>query len=227
LRPIYRCRVCGAYTEEPVHCGRPAELLMTGEQRLRLSKLMTTLLRHLPHEAGLKLDGGGWVSIDELVRGIRERWRNRHLYQWVKRDHILAVALIDPKGRFQLDLERGRIRAAYGHTIRVELGYRPLERGEMPPVLYHGTTVDRLGSIMREGLKPMRRIMVHLTTDPQTALETGRRHGPNVILLAVDTGCLQKHGIPVYRASSITYLTPHVPPDCIRRAETPTRRQGG
>jgi putative RNA 2'-phosphotransferase len=224
LKPIYRCRVCGAFTEEPVHCGQPAEMFMTGEQRLRLSKLMTTLLRHLPHEAGLKLDREGWVSIDELVHGIREKWRNRHLYRWVTRDHVLAVALLDPKGRFQVDLEKGRIRAAYGHTIRVELGYKPLKPSEMPPVLYHGTTADKLGSIMREGLKPMRRIMVHLTIDPQTAIETGRRHGSNVVLLTVDTGCLQKNNIPVYKASDVVYLAPRVPPQCIKEGKPVSQR---
>ncbi len=216
MKPIYKCRVCGAYTEEPVHCGKPAQLLMTGEQRLRLSKLMTTLLRHLPHEAGLKLDGQGWVSIDELVRGIRLRWRNRHLYSWVTREHVVAVALLDPKGRFQLDLERGRIRAAYGHTVRVDLGYEPLKPSELPARLYHGTIAENLPSIMREGLKPMRRLMVHLTQDIETAVETGRRHGRNVVVLEVDPDCLTRHGIPVYRASSIIYLAPRVPPDCIK-----------
>ncbi|ABM81198.1 RNA 2'-phosphotransferase [Hyperthermus butylicus] len=215
MKPVYRCRVCSAYTEEPVHCGRPAEPLMTGEQRLRLSKLMTTLLRHLPHEAGLRLDPQGWVGIDELVRGIRERWRNRHLYQWVTRDHVIAVALLDPKGRFQLDLARGRIRAAYGHTVRVELGYRPLSMDELPDKLYHGTVAENLASILSEGLKPMRRLMVHMTTDYSSAVETGRRHGPNVVVLVIDPRCLAKHGIPVYRASDTIYLAPSVPPNCI------------
>ncbi len=216
MKPVYRCRVCGAYTEDPIHCGRPAQLLMNGSQRLRLSKLVSALLRHIPWEAGLKPDPQGWVDVDELVRGIRERWRNRSAYQWVTREHIIALALLDPKGRFQLTPDHQKIRAAYGHSIRIQLGYKPLKPGEAPPTLLHGTTRSRLPSILREGLKPGRRLMVHMTPFLEDAVETARRHGPDVVVLEIDTRCLYRHGIPVYRASNRVYLAPHVPPDCIR-----------
>jgi len=216
LKPIYRCRVCGAYTEEPVHCGEPAELLLDPHRRLRLSKLMSALLRHIPGEAGLRLDEEGWVSVDELVRAIRERWRNREMYRWVRREHVEAVAMLDPKGRFQL--RDGRIRAAYGHSVRVRLGYEPLRPGEAPRILYHGTVERFLPSIMREGLKPGRRMMVHMTTRLSDAVETGRRHGGRVVVLVIDTVCLERHGVPVYRASETVYLAPRVPRECIRKA---------
>jgi len=48
VRPIFRCRVCGCFTEERGHCGVPAELLLNGHRRERLSKLMSGLLRHFP-----------------------------------------------------------------------------------------------------------------------------------------------------------------------------------
>ena len=224
MRPVYKCRVCGAYTEEPIHCGKPALMLMDGHRRLRLSKLVSALLRHIPWEAGIRLDERGWVSISELVKGIRERWRNRSLYQWVTEEHIVALALLDPKGRFQLSLDRKMIRAAYGHSIRVELGYKPLSPSEMPPVLLHGTTADKLKSILSQGLKPGRRIMVHLTPYIEDAVETARRHGSNVVVLEVDSQCLARNGVPVYRASNHVYLAPHVPPKCIRRVLRPSAR---
>ncbi len=212
MKPVYRCRVCGAYTEEPVHCGAPAELLMTGEQRLRLSKLVSFLLRHGPREACLEPDRYGWVRIRDLVRGIRECWRNRGAYQWVREEHILALAALDPKGRFEV--RDGMIRARYGHSIRVEYDYEPVE--SPPPRLYHGTPRRNLASILEKGLLPMKRRMVHLTLDPRDAVETGRRHGGPVVLLEVDTGCLRERGIPVYRAGKTVYMAPRVPPECIR-----------
>ncbi len=215
MKPIYKCRVCGAYTEEPIHCGKPAEMIMTGEQRLRLSKLMSFLLRHGPREAGLRLDEEGWVPVRELARAIRERWRNREQYWWVRPEHIVAVARLDPRGRFQLSPDEERIRASYGHTVRVRLGYRPLPQEELPPVLYHGTPRRNLASIMEKGLLPMKRMMVHLSADLETAAEVGRRHGQDIVILAVDTSCLTRKGVPVYRASSSIYLAPRVPPECI------------
>ncbi len=212
MKPVYKCRVCGAYTEEPVHCGRPALLLMDGSRRLKLSKLVSFLLRHGPREACLEPDEEGWVGIDELVRGIRECWRNREAYQWVTREHILALAALDPKGRFEV--RDGRIRARYGHSIPVVYRYEPVENP--PPVLYHGTLRRNLPSIAERGLLPMKRRMVHLSSDPRDAYETGRRHGPDVVVLEVDTGCLREKGIPVYRAGKTVYMAPRVPPECIR-----------
>ena len=48
LKPIYRCRVCGAFTEDQYHCGKQAELLLDPGSRVRLSKLMSGLLRYYP-----------------------------------------------------------------------------------------------------------------------------------------------------------------------------------
>lgn len=211
MRPIYRCRVCGAFTEERVHCGVEAVLLLDARRRVMLSKLMSGLLRHYPWEAGLRLRRGGWVRVEELVEGIRERWRNRELYGWVRREHVEAVALLDPKGRFEL--RDGWIRARYGHSVRVEIEY-PVA-SDPPPILYHGTSRDRVPSILARGLLPMKRLYVHLTRSMELALENARRHGAPIILL-VDTLCLRRHGIPVYRATDDIYLAPRVPSRCIR-----------
>lgn len=209
LKDIYKCMVCGRYVEEPIHCGRKAVLVLDMRRRVRLSKLMSGLLRHYPWEARLSIDKEGWVSIDELVKGIKNYWRNKELYQWVTREHIVAIALLDPKGRFEINGDR--IRARYGHSIDVKIEYTieyPIEK------LYHGTTTNKLASILREGLKPMKRRFVHMTTSYSDALENARRHGVPVVLM-VDVKCLEKHDIPVYKASKNIYLAPRVPPECI------------
>jgi putative RNA 2'-phosphotransferase len=187
---------------------------MTGRQRLMLSKLMSALLRHIPWEAGLRVDEEGWIHVDELVKGIRERWRNRALYSWVTRDHVIAVALLDPKGRFELSPNADRIRAVYGHSIRVRIKYRVEENP--PTQLYHATPKENVKSILSEGLKPMKRLYVHLALNPSDALEAGFRHGREVVLLSIDTRCLKAHGIPVLRASPRIFLVERVPPGCIK-----------
>ncbi len=218
MRPIYRCRGSGVFVEDPGECRDGAVLLLSPERRVRLSKLMSGLLRHFPWEAGLRLDGEGWVPVVELVRGIRERWRNREAYSWVTVEHVVAVALLDPKGRFQLSPDLRMIRAAYGHSreVGVRLGYRRLGPGEAPERLYHGTVSGRLPSILEKGLLPMRRVMVHLSSTVEDALEVARRHGGDPVVLVVDTRCLLGRGVPLYRASSRVYLAPWVPPDCLK-----------
>ena len=208
MRPIYRCRICSEFVEDNTHCGVYAELFLDSVRRVRLSKLLSGLLRHYPWEIGIDVDRDGWVDIDDLVYGIKTRWRNKELYQWVTKDHIIAVAKLDPKGRFEI--KGNLIRARYGHSIDVRIDYEIY----YPDTLYHGTSIDRLKSILRDGLKPMKRRFVHATTSVENALETGKRHGKPVIL-RIDVDCLRKHGIPVYRATRDIYLIPYVPRECI------------
>ncbi len=211
LKDIYRCRVCGKYVEEEFHCGVRAVPVLDSKRRLLLSKLMSGLLRHYPWEAGLRIDTEGWISIDELVRGIRERWRNKELYQWVTPEHIIAVALLDPKGRFEI--KNNKIRARYGHSIDIRINYEVVDSVD---VLYHGTSRDRVGRILLEGVKPMKRKYVHLTNCIEDAIETGRRHGHPVVLV-INIKCLKTKGMKVYRASNKVYLTEYIPPECIEK----------
>ncbi len=209
MRDIFKCRVCGRYVEDRIHCGRETILFLEASKRVSLSKLISGLLRHFPWEAGLRLDPHGWVSIDDLVRGIREKWRNRELYQWVRPEHVVAVALLDPKERFEL--RNNMIRARYGHSIDVSIDY---PRAVVKNLLYHGTSRDRVLKILVEGIKPMKRKYVHLTIDHDTAVETGGRHGEPVVL-KIDPFCLEDRGYTIFRATSKIYLVKYVPPECI------------
>ncbi|HDD33748.1 MAG: RNA 2'-phosphotransferase [Thermoprotei archaeon] len=214
VKPIYRCRVCGQLTEEETHCGKPCLLVLDPEKRVRLSKLLSGLLRHFPHTLGVKLDEEGFTkqTIEELADLIRTRWRSKHLYRWLKPEHIYAVVILDPKGRFEI--KEGRIRARYGHSIRVSVKYE--EEVEPPAKLYHGTTPQALPSILREGLKPGRRLMVHLTATPKDAWETALRKTLTPVIIEVDVGVLAKRGIKVYRAGKTVYVTRYVPPEAIK-----------
>ncbi len=116
-------------------------LLLSEERRLRLSKLMSLLLRHRPELGGLKLDPCGFVGVGELAEAAR-----RLGLRWAREEHIKAVAKLDPKGRFEL--KDGRVRARYGHSIPVELCY---ESKEVPDILYHGTTPEAAARMLREG----------------------------------------------------------------------------
>ncbi len=212
MKPIYRCVENGRvrYVEDPAQCSGSVKPFLSPSRRVALSKLMSALLRHIPWEAGLKLDREGWVGIKELVNGIRNVWRNRELYSWVTEEHVKAVAELDPKGRFEV--LNDRIRARYGHSVKVGIRY---EIDDSVKTLYHGTTMQAWLRIKYEGIKPGRRLWVHLTGNPQDAYETGRRHGTDVVVLKVSIECLRNRGLRVYRASKSIWLVKEVPPECI------------
>lgn len=213
MRNIYKCSK--GYVESPSECRELAEPLVDASRRTALSKLMSYVLRHSPKDACIELESGGWVSIEELVKGIKECWRNKERYQWVTPEHVLAIAALDPKGRFEI--RGGKIRALYGHSKNISPDKLPTyHEDNSVKTLYHGTATNFLKQIMREGIRPGRRHYVHLTTDPYIAAETGSRRGVPVIL-EVDADCLRLRGIKVLKASNVIYLVKYVPPDCIRQ----------
>ena len=213
MKNIYKCPLCGAYTEYSYHCNSKTKLLLDGRRRLRLSKLLSFLLRHDPQSIGLHMDREGWVNIDELVKNIKEKWIHKDLYTWLTKEHVIAIAYLDPKGRFEV--YGNKIRARYGHEKRLNVNIR-YEVDLRTKILYHGTIKSNLESIMKYGIRPMKRKYVHLTTDVETACETGRRHGHEPIYLIIDAECLRSLSIKIYIASRTVRLVDIVPPQCIK-----------
>ncbi|GIJ23787.1 RNA 2'-phosphotransferase [Micromonospora lutea] len=167
------------------------------------SKLLAYVLRHRPDAVGITLDEGGWVEVEVLLAALAEHGRP------VTRQ-VLAELVADPdKQRFEL--RAGRIRAAQGHSIAVDLRLEPV----VPPsLLYHGTVARHLSGIRVEGLRARGRVHVHLSVDRETAVTVGARRGDPVVL-TVDAAGMHRHGFVFYRAVNGVWLTDHVPPDWI------------
>ncbi len=173
--------------------------------RVRVSKRLSGVLRHFPDRYGIVLDSRGWAGLREVVDALRRD------FPWLKEWHVRGIVLYDPKGRFEIS--GGRIRARYGHSIDVNVEPLP---GRPPRILYHGTSYENLDSILRWGLRPMRRRFVHLTSNFEDAVDVGRRHGRVVVVFSVDTGCLEEQGIRVSKAGRNVYTVEYVPRECIR-----------
>ena len=165
-------------------------------------KLVSTLafaLRHEPARFGLDLDDEGWTSLEDLVIAIRfDR------YDWALVDEAALRTVIEGMDRFHI--RDGRIRATYGHSI--ELGKLPLVAAP-PQVLFHGTMNDALPAIRRDGLKPIGRRFVHLTSDREYALRVANaKQGQAVVLVrAADA---HASGQVFRRANDHVWLTDQV-----------------
>jgi putative RNA 2'-phosphotransferase len=175
--------------------------------RTRVSKLMAYILRHSPEEFGLKPDSRGFVPLKELVNALRS------VYPDVTEEFVREIVARDAKGRYEI--RDGKIRARYGHSFPVELNH---EEDNEARILYHGTPRRNFKRILKEGLKPMKRQFVHLTTSREEAIETGRRHGRDVVLLVIDADCLRKRGLRIYKAGKNVRIVERVPPECITLA---------
>lgn len=63
---------------------------------------------------------------------------------------------------------------------------------------------------MKEGLKPGSRLYVHLSTDIETAMNVGRRHGKPFVF-KVNSGEMRQHGFDFFLSENGVWLTKSVP----------------
>ncbi len=179
---------------------------MTPLQLKQLSKSLAWLLRHAAQQEGLLPDPQGWVLLDDVLPLLAAQCPG------VTREAVQAVvSTVDPhKQRFSL--EGGWIRANYGHSLPERICH---PEASPPPTLYHGTHRSALEAILREGLRPMQRQYVHLTTDPVLARQVGSRQGPPVVL-AADTAAARAAGVVFFRANPVFWLAQNLPGQCLR-----------
>ncbi|WP_435177457.1 RNA 2'-phosphotransferase [Halorussus sp. AFM4] len=212
--PIYRCPDHGfvapdeGEVPECPECGADVERVLSGGRRRRLSKFVSGALRHFPADAGIELDDRGWTDYDDLADAVARK------YDWAGREQLDAVVATDPKGRFERETGRdggGRVRAAYGHSVDVDLDDTG-DGGEVPDRLFHGTDPDNLDAILAEGLQSMNRQEVHLSATPAEAREVGRRHAADPVVLEVDAAGMIADGRRVSKRGEETYTADEVPP---------------
>ncbi len=172
------------------------------QDRVRLSKFLSLVLRHQPERIGLALDAAGWASIDDLVA------RSTAAGVAITRDIVLEIATGGDKPRFAISADGVSIRATHGHSHPgVAVRDQP---AEPPEILYHGTATRFLEAILRDGLRAGARHFVHLSPDPDLARSVGRRHGAPVVL-TVAAGRMHRDGLAFYCADAATWLTAAVP----------------
>lgn len=199
--PVRRCPTHGFVAGERCpDCEAPGDVVLDAGRRHRLSKFLSGLLRHFPHDYGVALDDRGWADAADVAAAVLDR------YVWADREAVEGVVETDPKGRFER--RSGELRAAYGHSVPVDLEARATR---VPETLYHGTDPANLSAIRTAGLRPMGRQLVHLSPDVATARAVGARHAADPVVLEVDADELAA-AFPVTRRGDVTYTVECVPP---------------
>lgn len=193
-------------------CGDEGRHVLDDDRRTRLSKFLSGALRHFPEDAGVSLDDRGWADYGTLVDAVVDR------YHWADPKHVAAVIATDPNGRFER--QGDRVRAAYGHSVDVDLD--PTD-SEVPDRLYHGTAPRNLDAIAEEGLRPMDRQQVHLSGTPEAARAVGERHAVDPVVLVIDAAAMERDGFEIDKRGVETYTVVRVPLAYIERFKEATR----
>ena len=178
--------------------------MQSKEYLTTISKYISMLLRHKPESGNLILDEHGWVETEKLIEAVS-------LQHPLDKETLEEIVSSDSKSRYEFSDDHSMIRARHGHSVPVVLDIDPT----IPPdVLYHGTSEDVKNIILSDGLKPMVRRYVHLSSDPDTARSVGKRHG-RAVVLEIDAGRLSKKGEKFYQTAGGIWLVASVPPEFI------------
>ncbi len=177
---------------------------------MEISKFLSYVLRHKPEAIGLCLDSEGWAKVDTLLSLAADQGKT------IAHEQLVKVVKQSDKKRFTLSADGLYIRAAQGHsTEQVNISFTP----QIPPdVLFHGTAERFWESIRARGLTPGERHYVHLSSERETAMAVGKRHGEPVVLV-VQAAAMVQDGFLFHLSENGVWLTREVPPMYIARCE--------
>ena len=175
----------------------------------RLSKAVARVLRHRPWLYELELDSEGWTSVAALLEGLRN-----HSYQWRQLEETDLAQMVAGQVKQRYEMLDGRIRALYGHSTAAKIRK---ETAVPPPTLYHGTAPQTADAILQDGLKPMNRQYVHLSTDMEMAEQVGSRKNRTPIILHILANQAYQQGIAFYKGNEQVWLADFVPSNFITR----------
>jgi len=181
---------------------------MTSDKQLtHISKFLSLVLRHQPETIGIQLDQNGWTNVKELIEKANDNGIN------LDRDTLNHIVETNAKKRFAFNETLDKIRASQGHSIEIELGY---ESQKPPEILYHGTSEKSVQSIIDKGLEKQSRQHVHLSSDIETAIKVGQRHGkPFVFKVLAEQ--MYTDNFQFFISDNGVWLTENVPVKYLKR----------
>lgn len=174
---------------------------MVKEKYTDLSRFISLILRHKPETIGITLDKHGWADVDELLDGINDYGKKINLSM------LQEIVNTDGKQRYSFNEDKTLIRANQGHSVNVDV---ELKEAVPPKYLYHGTGEKYLDSINKSGLISKSRLYVHLSSDAETAIAVGKRHGKPVVFV-IESEAMYRDGYKFYLSENGVWLTKKVP----------------
>lgn len=183
--------------------------MISEKQVTHISKFLSLVLRHQPETIGIELDQNGWTDVDLLI----EKSNN----YGVKFDIEVLKHIVETnsKKRFAFNDSFDRIRASQGHSIGIELGY---VNQKPPEILYHGTGEKSVQSIIDSGLEKRNRQHVHLSSDIETAIKVGQRHGKPFVFIVLSEQ-MYNDKFEFFVSDNGVWLTDNVPTKYLKRID--------
>lgn len=181
--------------------------MINDKQLTHISKFLSLVLRHKPETISIQLDQNGWTDINDLI----EKANNYGVK--FDREILNYIVATNPKKRFAFNSTFDKIRASQGHSIDIELGYT---NQKPPEILFHRTAEKFAQSILDTGLEKRERQHVHLSSDLETAIKVGQRHGKPFIFKVLAEQ-MYNDNFQFFISDNGVWLTDNVPTKYLER----------
>jgi putative RNA 2'-phosphotransferase len=183
--------------------------MISDKQLTHISKFLSLVLRHQPETINIQLDQNGWADVNELIKKVN------HYGMQLDRETLDHIVATNSKKRFTFNETLDKIRASQGHSVEVKLGYT---NQKPPKVLYHGTSEKSVQSILNTGLEKRSRQHVHLSSDVETAIKVGQRHGKPVVFMVLSEQ-MHEDNFEFFFSDNGVWLTDNVPRKYLKQRE--------
>ena len=183
--------------------------MINEKENTKISKFLSLVLRHKPEAINIELDENGWVEVELLIEKAKKAGYDIDL------NILKHIVETNNKKRFSFNTTLDKIRANQGHSLKIELGY---STQKPPEILYHGTGIKNLSSILKTGLQKRNRHHVHLSNDIDTAINVGKRHGEPFVFKVLSEKMFEDN-FDFYLSENGVWLTDDVPPLYLQKFE--------
>jgi putative RNA 2'-phosphotransferase len=173
------------------------------KQAEQFAKTAAYMLGRRPDEFGLIPDDDGYVVIKEFIKAASELAEWKH----IRLSHVTEIPLMLDSSPVEID--SGRIR-----TVDGALRPRPEPCPDPPRLLY--TCISRKSHpvVNTHGIRPTCHHRVISTSDPNLAVQWGKRRDSHPVSLTIQTAAAMEKGIRFYRLGEHLFLSDAIPPEC-------------
>ena len=176
----------------------------------RLTRKLAYMLRHQPDEFDVEVDKFGYADLEDVLDALSEE-----LDEDIEEEDVSAA--IEAGDRPRYEIVDGKIRALYGHSIKVDPG----EPTEPPEELYLGMGSRDADRATKSGLSAGRRRFLHLATSEEDAKEMGRRAAPEYTVVTVFARDAWEDGVSFYDRKAL-FLSDAIPTEHLEVGEVYT-----
>eukprot|EP01095_Lingulamoeba_sp_RSL-Kostka_P002233 TRINITY_DN1309_c4_g1_i1.p1 TRINITY_DN1309_c4_g1~~TRINITY_DN1309_c4_g1_i1.p1 ORF type:complete len:254 (-),score=76.69 TRINITY_DN1309_c4_g1_i1:206-967(-) len=174
------------------------------KERIRMSRALTSILRHNALKERLSIDDRGFIKVDDILK--------HHRFKKLDVETLRDIVESCSKQRFYIEVRNDGeyIRANQGHSMKhIQVDLEEITIEDDVPLCVHGTYYRAWEFIKKRGLSRMNRIHIHLATglkDDNTVI-SGMRQSCQLFIY-IDIKKAIEDGYRFYRSMNNVILSP-------------------